>query len=133
MTRREMRDHVFKLLFIRDFHDLEETDEQFELYMQHFPAITETECDEIKKRFNDVIIHIDRIDPILSDATSGWKLNRMNKTDLCVLRFAVFEIIFDENIPEKVAINEAVELAKQYGGESSSSFVNGVLAKVIRK
>ncbi len=131
MTRREVREHVFKLLFIKDFHNPDETEEQFTLYMQHFPLLKETDIEELHKRFNDVCRHLDRIDAILAAATSGWKLNRMNKTDLCILRLAAYEILFDEDIPHKVAINEAVELAKQFGGESSSSFVNGVLAKVM--
>ncbi len=131
MTRREVREHVFKLLFIKDFHNPDETEEQFTLYMQHFPLLKEADTEEIRKRFNNISGHLDRIDVILAAATSGWKLNRMNKTDLCILRLAAYEILFDEDIPHKVAINEAVELAKQYGGESSSSFVNGVLAKVM--
>ena len=57
----------------------------------------------------------------------------MNKLDLTVLRLAVYEIQYDEDIPDKVAINEAVELAKKFGGESSPSFVNGILAKIVSK
>jgi N utilization substance protein B len=68
---------------------------------------------------------------LIDGACRGWKLNRLGKTDLSILRLAVYEICYDESIPEKVAINEAVELAKRYGGDSSSAFINGVLAKIV--
>ena len=74
--------------------------------------------------------HLEEIDAILSEASTGWKLKRMNKVDLALLRVAVFEMRFDERVPEKVAINEAVELAKQFGGDDSPAFINGVLAKL---
>ena len=64
-------------------------------------------------------------------ASSGWSLRQMGRVELTILRLACFELRFDENIPEKVAINEAVELAKKFGGEEAPSFVNGVLAKLV--
>ena len=70
---------------------------------------------------------------ILSEAAEGWRLNRMGKAELTILRIATYEIRYDEEVPDKVAINEAVELAKKYGNDASSGFVNGVLAKVIAK
>lgn len=153
MKRSKLREHVFQLLFISDFHDRQDMPEQFELYLQQFapmlsskgeeddeiisPDAAKREVDENKDeiyaRFSDVNAHLDVIDNVLSKATSGWTLNRMNKTDLIILRLAVYEIMFDENVPERVAINEAVELAKAYGGLSSPSFVNGILAKVVKK
>ena len=73
------------------------------------------------------------IDMMLSDASSGWRLNRIGKAELAILRIAVYEICYDEEVPTKVAINEAVELAKKYGSDASYSFVNGVLAKIVKK
>ena len=70
---------------------------------------------------------------VLANAASGWKLNRMGKAELAILRIAVYEMLYDQEVPEKVAINEAVELAKKYGSDMSSGFVNGVLAKVVKK
>jgi len=69
---------------------------------------------------------------ILEGISSGWKLNRMGKVDLTILRLAIYEIKFDDTIPTKVAINEAVEIAKLFGGDSSGAFVNGVLAKLAK-
>ena len=60
----------------------------------------------------------------------GWKTQRMGKVDLTIIRLALYEILYDEDIPTGVAINEAVELAKRYGTDESPSFVNGVLAKL---
>ena len=70
------------------------------------------------------------IDGILNENAKGWKTTRMNKVDLTILRLAVFEIRWDEEIPVGVAINEAVELAKKFSGEESPAFVNGVLGKI---
>ena len=68
---------------------------------------------------------------MLSAAASGWKLGRIGKVELALLRMAVYEMRYDDETPEKVAINEAVELAKKYGADASSGFINGVLAKLV--
>ncbi len=131
MTRREIREHLFRMLFRKEFHEPSDINEQIELY---FESLGETKPEDeayIKERFDQISDKLGEIDTILAEATSGWKLNRMGKVDLNIMRLATFEIKFDENVPMKVAINEAVELAKKYGGDSSASFVNGVLAKVI--
>lgn len=131
MTRREIREHLFRMLFRKEFHEPSDINEQIELY---FESLGETKPEDeayLKERFDQISDKLGEIDIMLAEATSGWKLNRMGKVDLNIMRLATFEIKFDENVPMKVAINEAVELAKKYGGESSASFVNGVLAKVI--
>ena len=66
----------------------------------------------------------------MNQASKGWKTSRMGKVDLTILRLASYEVLFDEDVPAKVAINEAVELAKKFGGDDSPSFINGVLGKV---
>ena len=79
-----------------------------------------------------VLLHSGRteIDAMLEKVSRGWKLSRMGKVELTILRLAVYEMRFDEDIPEKVAINEAVELSKKFGGDDSPAFINGVLAKL---
>ena len=67
----------------------------------------------------------------IRDQAEGWKTRRMGKVELTILRLAVYEIQYDEEIPEKVAINEAVELAKKFGRDESPAFINGVLAKLV--
>ncbi len=69
------------------------------------------------------------IDNLLNEKTTGWKTGRMNKVDLSILRLAVYEILWDEDVPQGVAINEAVELAKRFSSEEGPAFVNGVLAR----
>ena len=74
---------------------------------------------------------IPELDEKINEVTEGWKTKRMGRAELTILRLALYEILFDEEIPEKVAINEAVELAKKYGGNESPAFINGVLAKLV--
>ena len=130
MTRREIREHIFLMLFRKDFHEASEMDEQMELYISSLEKPNIEEYAYLSERFHSVVENLEAIDQILSDASSGWKLSRMSKVDLTILRLAVFEMRFDEDIPVKVAINEAVEMAKIFGGDESPGFINGVLAKV---
>ena len=130
MTRRETREHIFLMLFRKDFHEVTEMNEQAELYVSELEKPTMEEYAYLTSRFHSILDKLGEIDTILSETSSGWKLNRMGKVDLTVLRLAVFELKFDDDIPDKVAINEAVELAKKFGGDDSPAFVNGVLAKL---
>lgn len=133
MTKREEREHLFKMLFCKDFHDMEELKEQMALYQEQQEGVTVEEFIPVRKKLEAIIEAEGSIDMILSNAASGWKLNRMGKAELAILRIAVYEMRYDKEVPDKVAINEAVELAKKYGNEASSGFVNGVLAKIIEK
>lgn len=133
MTKREEREHLFKMLFCKDFHNMEELKEQVELYQAQQENITVEEFIPIRKKLEAIVEAEGSIDMILSNAASGWKLNRMGKAELSILRIAVYEMRYDKEVPDKVAINEAVELAKKYGNEASSGFVNGVLAKIIEE
>lgn len=131
MSRREIREHLFRALFRRDFHDETEMGDQIELYFNSLEdKATEEELEYMKDRALKILEKVPEIDLMLADASSGWKLNRLGKVDLTIMRIAIYEMKFDEDIPTKVAINEAVEIAKAFGGESSGSFVNGVLAKL---
>ncbi|MBQ9118566.1 MAG: transcription antitermination factor NusB [Lachnospiraceae bacterium] len=131
MTRREIREHVFNMLFQSEFHEPVELTEQNQMYFDLFMQTSEEEEKSyIEARMNEVRGHLGEIDPMLAEATSGWKLTRMGKVELTLLRLAVYELKFDEEIPAKVAINEAVELAKKFGGDASAGFINGVLAKL---
>ncbi len=133
MTKREEREHLFKLLFCKDFHDVEELHEQIEMYQTQQEVANEEEFAPVKAKLEAIVAREGTIDMILTEAAEGWRLNRMGKAELTILRIATYEIRYDEDVPDKVAINEAVELAKKYGNDASSGFVNGVLAKVIAK
>jgi N utilization substance protein B len=130
VTRREIREHIFLMLFRKDFYNIEELNEQMKLYMEELVEPETKENLYITERFQSIVDKLEEIDQIISEISSGWRLNRMGKVDLTILRLAVFEIKFDEEMPIKVAINEAVELAKKFGGDDSPGFVNGVLAKL---
>ncbi len=132
MSRREIREHIFKLLFLLEFYKGEELNEQAERYLDEVEEAvpTEAEAAYIRERFHKVEAKIEELDQLLTSASTGWKLNRMSKVDLAIMRLAVYEMKMDEDIPVKVAINEAVELAKKFGGDDSPAFVNGVLAKL---
>jgi N utilization substance protein B len=132
MSRREIREHIFRMLFRRDFHDETELNEQIDFYFESLEAPKEEELNYLRERFNKIVEKIPDIDVILAEASSGWRLNRLGKVDLTIMRLATYEIEYDDEIPNKVAINEAVEIAKIFGGESSGAFVNGVLAKLIK-
>ncbi len=130
MTRRELREHIFLMLFRKDFHEESELNEQMELYLAELEKPSLEEYAYLSSRFHAIMEHLNEIDQILSEAASGWKLSRMGKVDLTILRLAVYEMRYDDDVPVKVAINEAVEMAKIFGQDESPGFINGVLAKL---
>ena len=91
----------------------------------------ENECDYIFDKVEKISEKIGEIDAKINEVSEGWKTGRMGKVDLTLIRLAVYEMLYEEDVPAKVAINEAVELAKMYGTDNSPSFVNGVLAKLV--
>ena len=78
-----------------------------------------------------ISLHLSEIDEALETYAHGWSLNRMPALDRAILRLATWEILFNEQVPDAVAIDEAVELAKEYSTDNSASFVNGVLGKIV--
>lgn len=129
MTRREIRENVFKMLFRAEFHEAEEMSEQVALFDEELSDVKEDELTYMKSKCNEILARIPEIDKAVNEVSEGWKTSRMGKVDLSIIRLAVYEIRYEEEIPTKVAINEAVELAKKFGTDASSSFVNGILAK----
>jgi len=133
MGRREQREQVFKLLFRVEFNSPEDMPEQVKLFLEDTETIVyEKDAEYISARFEKVREKIADIDKTIDANTEGWDTTRMGKVELTVLRLAVYEILYDEDIPGSVAINEAVEIAKKYGQESSGGFVNAILAKIIK-
>lgn len=132
MSRREIREQLFKLLFRIEFNNSEEMSEQKALFFEkdeENPIVKEKDAQEIADKYDNIEAKLPDIDQMLNDKTTGWNTGRMGKVELTILRLAIYEICFDEQIPTGVAINEAVELAKTYGGADSPSFINGILAK----
>lgn len=133
MTRRELRENTFCILYQNDFYLPEEIDHQIDLFLEREELITKNDKDkmEIKIRAKSIILKIEELDKKIEAASEGWKVHRMGKVELAIIRLALYEILYDEQIPESVAINEAVEIAKKFGGDDAPSFVNGILAKLV--
>ncbi len=133
MVRSKLREHVFKMLFQIEFNDAEDMFERLRNYFELLEDAADKDREYIQAKYEAVAARVPEIDSLLNEIAKGWKTSRMSKVDLTVLRLAVYEMKWDEDIPEGVAINEAVELAKRFGGENSSSFVNGILGKLAKQ
>lgn len=129
MGRREQREQIFKLVFQLEFNDKAEMPEQMRLYLEQEEIQSEKDCVYISEKFEKIQEKVAELDTLINEQATGWKTDRMGKVDLAIIRLAVYEIKYDDSVPTSVAINEAVELAKKFGQDESSSFVNGVLAK----
>lgn len=139
MTRREQRDSIVRIIFRTPFYPKKMMEEQTEAYIQELrdepeellPSLSQPPEEEelvyIREKAEAIRANLRDIDSRLEDASREWKLNRVGKMELAILRVAAYEILYDEDIPDKVAINEALELSKQYCDEKAAPFINGVL------
>ena len=130
MGRKKARDNAFKCVYQLSFGQ----DIEIEKILEN--CYIENENDEEEKEYienvlNDVKVNLEKIDNVILNNLKNWTIDRIFKIDLAILRLAIYEILYIDNIPEKVSANEAVELAKTYGNNDSKSFVNGLIAKVI--
>ena len=132
MTRRELRENTFVMLFHKEFHDIDEMKEQFELYFEKKAPMSEKDETYVSERVYDILSKLNEIDSDIEEASESWTVSRMSKIDLSIMRLAYYEMRYDESVPIQVAINEAVEIAKLYGGDNSPSFINGVLGKLAK-
>ena len=129
MTRREIRECAFIIIFEKQFNsdDIEyiiDSAIESEIYKEN---------DFSKNEILGVFSNLDLIDNTISENLKNWSINRLSKVSLAILRLAVYEIIFVDDIPNSVSINEAVELAKKYGVEDDAKYVNGVLGAIVNK
>ena len=132
MTRRELREHVFRMLFRKEFFlSEEEFDGQTAMYLEELDPLEPNDERYMKEKVKAIYECVPQLDERLNEVAKGWKTGRMSKVDQTVLRLALYEMLYEESVPEKVAINEAVEIARKYGGDDSPSFVNGILAKLV--
>ncbi len=130
MSRRQIREHIFKMLFRVEFNSPEDMPEQIRLYMEELGDVSEQDSVHIQQKYDDIVAKLSEIDQMIEDKAESWNIRRMGKVDLTIIRLAVYEIKYDDTIPVSVAINEAVEIAKRFGQDESPAFVNGVLAKM---
>lgn len=157
MKRSEVREHIFRMIFQVEFTDVEEQMEQVDMYLDQLfkerldvngyvkpdegeesaPEMTDIfvkvqgEMEYMKNKTIDIFKSLEMIDGKISEISKEWKINRLGKAELAILRLAVYEVLQDDDIPERVAINEAVELAKKYGSDQAPKFINGVLAQLV--
>lgn len=131
MNRTEAREQAFKLLYSMEIQK-EEQEEQIQLYFEN----NEITDEKTKEYMKDIWAGIQEnkeeiIQKISSNLKADWKLERLSKVDISLLKLAVYEMLY-KKIPFKVAINEVIELAKKYGEDSSASFINGILASIVK-
>ena len=133
MKRSAIRELAFQLIYSLEIQKLENLEEQIELYLE-CNEIEENEAKEyIKDAINGINENINEIQGLIEkNLKADWKIDRISKIDLSLLKLAIYEIKYKE-IPYKVAINECLELSKKYGEESSKNFVNGILASVVKE
>lgn len=133
MNRSEIREQAFKLMYSLEIQKNENLEEQVELYLES-NEITDKNAVEYLK---DAVLGVEQykeniLENIEKNLKSDWKIERISKIDLVILKLAIYEIKYKE-LPYKVVINEAVELAKKYGEDTSKNFVNGILASVVKE
>ncbi len=131
MNRSAMREQAFKLIYSLEIQKSKNIEEQIETYIESNEITDKNAIEYIK----DMILGIEQninniINEIEKNLKSDWKIDRISKIDLSILKIAIYEIEI-KKLPYKVVINEAVELAKRYGEESSKNFVNGILASIV--
>lgn len=124
MNRTEQREQAFCLVFQDMFHN----EETLDIYEENVAKVEEYS----RLLFEGLSQRIEEIDEIIDKYSKGWKVSRLPKVNLAILRLAIYEIMYVDDVPESVAINEAVELAKKYSGEQDYSFVNGILGAVVK-
>ncbi len=133
MTRSELREQIFKLLFRIEFNEAEDMGAQQTLFLADDECkFSQKDATYIADKYEKIYAALDDIDEMIFAKAEGWSKGRMGKVELTILRLAVYEILFDEAVPASVAINEAVELGKTFGSDNSGSFINGVLAKFVK-
>ena len=133
MKRSAIRELAFRLIYSLEIQKPENLEEQVDLYLE----CNEVEENEAKEYIKDAIFgikeNIDDIQGLIEkNLKADWKIDRISKIDLSLLKLAIYEIKY-KKIPYKVAINECLELSKKYGEESSKNFVNGILASVVKE
>lgn len=129
MTRRQAREQAFILLFEKSFNTEATVDELLELARE----LRMLEDDEfVSALVNTTCDNIEHIDECISTNSKGWKINRIPKVTLAIIRMALAEILYFDDVPDGVAVNEAVELAKKYSTPEDASYINGLLGTVVR-
>lgn len=133
MTRSAMREEAFKVLYGLETTSDETIEEQINIYLESNEIVKEKVIEYVKETINGISSNLDKIIKEIEDhLKDGWTVRRISKMDLVILQLSIYELK-ETTVPFKVVINEAVELAKKYGEDSSKNFVNGILASIAKK
>ena len=133
MNRRKSRETTMKLIY-EIIIKKENFEEIFENFKEHTEEdISELDMEYIANTIKGVTENIESIDATISKYLINWKIDRLSKIDLSILRLAVYEITFEVDIPSVVSVNEAIELAKKYSQDVTGAFINGVLGRLVEK
>ena len=140
ISRTAIREHIFKIIFGIEFTENRKEDDIRKkacLYLDNltdeednYYSLNEQDSAYIIEKTVNIAKRIPETDEVINEHSEGWPVSRLGKAELAILRLAVYEILFDEDIPDNVAINEAIELSKTYGESTAPAFINGILAAV---
>lgn len=133
MSRKTARKHIFNIIFQLEFNEITDIDinEVLETYSEEYENTDGRDKAFIIRECSGIFENISKIDELINAVSKGWSVDRLSKVDLAILRIAVYEINFDDDIPNKVAANEAVELAKEFSTDKAPVFINGIIGKLI--
>ncbi len=134
--RRVGRELAFQVLYSINFleeHDVEKCLNMVEHFARDMrPPASDRSIEFAKELVKGTITHLDKVDKVIETYSKNWKLSRIAKVELTILRLSIFEMVYRDDIPVKVAINEGIELSKKFGDEKSRKFVNGILDAVAK-
>lgn len=131
MGRKNTRESLMKLFYQMDIND-EFTMEVLNKYLEN-EKFNSNDIEYFKDAFDKITENLNFIDENIEKHSSGWAINRISKVDLSLLRIAIYEILFRNDIPLQVSINEALEISKKFSSEESYKFVNGLLGSLVRE
>lgn len=130
MNRRETREEAVKVVYSMDINKIFENS-FVEQYMENFQPV-DMDSKYLDKLIQNIIQNINLIDEYIEKNSKDWKIKRIAKMDLAILRISICELLFDDTIPHSVSINEAIEISKKYSNEDSHKYINGILGAVVR-
>lgn len=133
MLKSQVREEIFKIMFRYPFVEEGEMEEQVSFSLEDLDGKSEENIQRIKNKVEAILANISDIDQMIEECCEGWSFNRIGKAEISIMRIATYEIMFDEEVPSSVAINEAVELSKLYCDEDAKGFINAILGKIEKK
>ncbi len=131
MSRRSARKHVLSILFQKDFNTEETLEDIIKTYSEEIEHISGGDLSFVKSELEGIVANETDILKTIENYASGWTVDRMSRLDTAILKIAIYEMLYCEDIPDKVSINEAVELAKEFSSDKAPGFINGILGRVI--